>query len=159
MPEAKPIVIERTYRATLDEVWELWTTKDGFESWWGPEGFRADVHELDAHLGGTLRYDMIAYAPGAIAAMKNQGWPVSHSVNARFSELAPRERLTLTNVIDFVPGVKTYENTIGVRLSASADRVKMMITLSPMHSPHFSSMQEQGFTSQLRKLDARFGGT
>jgi uncharacterized protein YndB with AHSA1/START domain len=29
-------VIERTYRATVQELWELWTTKEGFESWWGP---------------------------------------------------------------------------------------------------------------------------
>ena len=26
------------FKATLEEVWELWTTKDGIESWWGPEG-------------------------------------------------------------------------------------------------------------------------
>ena len=33
-------VIERLYRARVEELWELWTTKEGFESWWGPEGFR-----------------------------------------------------------------------------------------------------------------------
>ena len=27
------LVIERTYRASVDELWELWTTKEGFESW------------------------------------------------------------------------------------------------------------------------------
>jgi hypothetical protein len=27
----------------------------------------------------------------------------------------------------------------------------------PMHSDHFSGMQKEGFTSQLTKLDARFG--
>ena len=37
------IVIERTYAAQPQELWSLWTTKDGFQSWWGPEGFRADV--------------------------------------------------------------------------------------------------------------------
>lgn len=30
------IVFERTYRARREELWELWTTKEGFESWWGP---------------------------------------------------------------------------------------------------------------------------
>ena len=34
------VVIERTYRAEVNELWDLWTTKDGFESWWGPQGFR-----------------------------------------------------------------------------------------------------------------------
>ncbi|MBS0361276.1 MAG: SRPBCC domain-containing protein, partial [Proteobacteria bacterium] len=27
------VVIERTYRATAEELWALWTTKAGFESW------------------------------------------------------------------------------------------------------------------------------
>jgi uncharacterized protein YndB with AHSA1/START domain len=26
-------VFDRTYRASVDELWELWTTKEGFESW------------------------------------------------------------------------------------------------------------------------------
>jgi hypothetical protein len=31
------VVIECTYRTTVEELWELWTTKEGFESRWGPE--------------------------------------------------------------------------------------------------------------------------
>src|SRR5439155_6931575 len=26
----------RTFQASAKEVWELWTTKEGLESWWGP---------------------------------------------------------------------------------------------------------------------------
>src|SRR5215510_1046281 len=73
MSKVQPIVVERSYQATLSEVWELWTTKEGFESWWGPEGFRVEVHELDARVGGKLDYDMIADAPEAIEAMKKLG--------------------------------------------------------------------------------------
>jgi uncharacterized protein YndB with AHSA1/START domain len=57
------VVIERTYRASIEDVWALWTTKDGFESWWGPQGFRAEVQQLEARVGGTLRYAMIADTP------------------------------------------------------------------------------------------------
>ena len=39
--------IERTYEATLEEAWALWTTKEGIESWWGPEGFDVTVLSLD----------------------------------------------------------------------------------------------------------------
>ena len=41
-------VLERTYRGSVDELWELWTTKEGFESWWPPEGSRAEVHAIEA---------------------------------------------------------------------------------------------------------------
>ena len=61
---AQKIVLERTLRAPIEDLWGLWTTKDGFESWWGPEGFRVEVHKLEARVGGALRYDMIADCAG-----------------------------------------------------------------------------------------------
>jgi uncharacterized protein YndB with AHSA1/START domain len=151
------IVVERTYRARIEDVWDLWTTKAGFESWWGPEGFRAAVHELDARVGGALRYDMIADSPETIAAMKEMGRPASHPTRSTFSELRPRDRLVLTSVIDFLPGVPPYQSDIAVDLTAVGDRVRMVVTLDGLHSPEFTRMQEQGFTSQLTKLDRRFG--
>lgn len=155
--DSAKVVIERTYRASIQDVWDLWTTKDGFESWWGPQGFRADVHVIDARAGGELRYDMVADTPEMIAAMKQMGRPPSHPTRARFTELKPRERLVITNVIDFIPDVAAYESQIVVDLSAQGDRVRMVVTLDAMHTDDFTKMQEQGFTSQLTKLDSRFG--
>jgi uncharacterized protein YndB with AHSA1/START domain len=38
---SKPrITIERTYLARIEDVWALWTTKEGLESWWGPRASR-----------------------------------------------------------------------------------------------------------------------
>jgi uncharacterized protein YndB with AHSA1/START domain len=151
------VVIERTYATDLSVLWELWTTKDGFESWWGPGGFRVDVHELDARVGGVLRYDMIADAPEVIEAMRKMGQPTSHPVACRFTEVRRHERLAITSVIDFLPGVEAYESTIAVDFRAAGTRATMIVTLDPMHSEQFSKMQVDGFTSQLGKLDARFG--
>jgi uncharacterized protein YndB with AHSA1/START domain len=155
---AKPtVVIERTYRARTEELWDLWTTKEGFESWWGPVGYRVEVHALEARVGGKLHYDMIAEAPEQIEAMKRMGQPISHETRGRFSELRPLERLVLIHVVDFFPGVEPYENTIVVEFFPSAESVRMLITLEAMHHEDFSKMQEMGFTSQLTKLDKRFG--
>src|SRR4051794_22180538 len=98
------VVFERTYRAGVEELWELWTTKKGFESWWGPEGFRVEVHTLEARVGGTLYYDMIADAPEQIDAMKRMGHVTSHETRGRFAEIRLHERLAITHVIDFLPG-------------------------------------------------------
>ena len=152
------VVVERTYRARLADVWELWTTKQGFESWWGPQGFRAEVHEIDPRVGGTLRYDMIAATPEMVAAMEEMGRPASHATRSRFSELVPQTRLVLTNVIDFLPGVATYEADIAVDLTAKGDSVTMVVTLDAMHSDEFTQMQKEGFASQVSKLDGRFEG-
>jgi uncharacterized protein YndB with AHSA1/START domain len=152
------VVIERTYRAKVGELWELWTTKQGFESWWGPDGFRVEVHALEARLGGTLHYDMIADSPQMIAAMKQMGRPTSHEARARFTEIRPHDRLAITSVIDFLPGMKPYESTIVAEFFPSGETVRMVITLDPMHNEEFTKMATDGFTSQLSKLDKRYGG-
>jgi uncharacterized protein YndB with AHSA1/START domain len=154
--EKPKIVIERTYRASLDEVWELWTTKEGFESWWGPVGFRVEVHALEARVGGLLHYDMIADAPEAIEGMRAMGQPLSHETRGTFVEFTPHERLAITHVIDFLPGVTPYESTMRVAFFPAGERVRMVVTLDGMHSDEFTEMQQQGFTSQLTKLDRRF---
>jgi uncharacterized protein YndB with AHSA1/START domain len=148
--------IERTYRATLQEVWDLWTTKDGFESWWGPVGFRVEVHALEARVGGALHYDMIADAPEMVALMKAQGQPVSHATRGTFTELQPLERLAVTHVIDFLPGVAAYDSTMTVALARKGDHVSMAVVLDPLHDEAMTAMQREGFASQLTKLDDRF---
>jgi len=149
-------VFDRTYRATQKEVWDLWTTKDGFESWWGPQGFRADVHEIEARVGGVLRYDMVADTPEMVEAMARMGQPPLRAVHARFTALTPRTHLVLTSVIDFLPGVAPYDNDIVVDLAQDGDRVRMVVALTGMHTPEMSGMQRQGMESQLTKLDARY---
>ncbi|APR80805.1 Aha1 domain protein [Minicystis rosea] len=150
------VIIERTYRARVADVWDLWTTKDGFESWWGPQGFRADVEVIEPRAGGALRYEMVADTPEMIRAMKEQGQPTSHPTHATFTEVRAHERLVITNVIDFLPGVAPYESNIAVDFFVTGDRVRMVVTLDAMHSEQFTKMQEEGFTSQLTKLDGRF---
>ena len=152
------VVIERIYQAKVGELWELWTTKQGFESWWGPDGFRVEVHALEARPGGTLHYDMIADSPEMIAAMKQMGRPTSHEARARFTEIRPDDRLAITSVIDFLPGMIPYESTIVAEFFPSGETVRMVVTLDPMHDEEFTKMQTEGFTSQLSKLDKRFGG-
>jgi uncharacterized protein YndB with AHSA1/START domain len=48
------VLVERIYRARAQELWQLWTSKTGFESWFGPEGFRVEVKTLEARVGGAL---------------------------------------------------------------------------------------------------------
>ncbi len=155
-PRGENIVIERVYRAQVTDIWDLWTTKVGFESWWGPQGFRSEVHEIDPRVGGALRYDMIADTPEMVAEMKKMGAPDRHHTRARFTELELHKRLVITNVMDFLPGVETYETDIAVDLIVDGESVRMVTTLEAMHSKEFSGMQREGYTSQLTKLDPRF---
>jgi uncharacterized protein YndB with AHSA1/START domain len=152
----RTVTFERSYTATLDEVWELWTTKDGFESWWGPEGFSVKVHEINARAGGVLRYDMIATAPDAVAAMKSMGAPVSTPSSLTYTEVTPQRRLAYQHAVDFIPDVKPYAVTTVVELQATGDTVRMTVTSDAMHSEEWTKRASMGMESQLRKLDSRF---
>lgn len=151
--EREKIIIKRRYKASLQGIWDLWTTKEGFEKWWGPQEFRVEVQVLEAKPGGLLRYTMIAATPQSVKAMQDRGQAVSHAVRSTFSEFKPKSRLALTNVIDFIPGVDAYESVIAVDFSEQGGVVEMVSTLHGMHSEEFTRMQEAGYTSQLSKLD------
>lgn len=149
-----PVVFERSYDAPLEDLWELWTTKEGFESWWGPEGFRVDVHAMEPRVGGALHYSMIAVGEEQIAYMLQSGHSVSHAVRGKFSELVPLERLKLTQMIDFVPGVEPYEHDMLVEFSRQASSSRMVVTVAPHVSEELSRMAALGFESQLTKVPA-----
>ena len=71
------VELVRTYEAAIEDVWEMWTTKEGIEAWWGPGGFRVEVRTLELRPGGTLQYAMIATSPETIAFMNRAGMPTS----------------------------------------------------------------------------------
>jgi uncharacterized protein (TIGR02246 family) len=149
-------VIERTYRTRVEELWGLWTTKEGFESWWGSEGSRVEVHTIEAREGGALHYHMIAVAPADVAARKQMGLPPGSAVRARFAEFRPYQRLILAHVIDFVPGLQAYEQLIAVDFFPAGDTVRMVTTIEPMHNEEFTQTSVRVFTGQLEMLERRF---
>ena len=150
--EQARITFERNYKASIDELWALWTTKEGFESWWGPEGFRVEVHELDLRQGGALIYDMIACREDQIAAMKEAGMPISHATRGTFTHIEPMQRLEITHVIDFIDGVEAYSNRAEVTFTEVGVHVRMVVTVDAHHNEHWTRLATAGWESQLTKL-------
>src|SRR2546428_14097533 len=81
------IRLERTFQASAKEVWELWTTKEGLEAWWGPEGFRRTVHKLDFCPGGGFEYAMTATRQDVIEGMKDMGLPLTSVAHGTATEI------------------------------------------------------------------------
>jgi uncharacterized protein YndB with AHSA1/START domain len=153
-PARAQFSIERTYAATIDEAWALWTTKAGVESWWGPEGFDVTVSSLDLRSGGQLVYLMTAKAPEQIAFMKNAGMPLSTECRVTYTEVLPRKRLAFKTLADFVPNVAPYEVATVVELRPTSDGVKLIITCDAMHDNVWTERARAGHESQMCKLDA-----
>jgi uncharacterized protein YndB with AHSA1/START domain len=147
------ITIERVYDADLEDVWDLWTTKDGLESWWGPEGFTVTVKKLDLRKDGELLYDMIAAAPEMVAFMKQNGMPTITETRLRYTEVVPRERLAWITVADFVPGMGAYDVGTVLELASTPAGVRMRLTFDRMHDEEWTKRAVMGNESQLRKLE------
>src|SRR6476661_5511201 len=108
-PARAQFSIERTYAASIDEAWVLFTTKAGIESLWGPEGFDVTVTSLDLRPGGGLVYLMTATAPEQVAFMKRTGMPLTSECRVTYTEVTPPSRLAYKTLADFVPDVAPYE--------------------------------------------------
>jgi uncharacterized protein YndB with AHSA1/START domain len=146
--------IQRSYAASIEEAWALWTTKPGIESWWGPEGFEVTVTSLDLRPGGELVYVMTAVAPDQVAFMKRAGMPLSTECRVTYTEVVPPSRLAYKTLADFIPDVTPYEVATVVELKAADDGVKLVITFDAMHDDVWTERARAGHESQLRKLDA-----
>lgn len=150
--------MHRTYAASIEEVWALWTTKDGIESWWGPEGFDVAVAALDLRPGGALVYLMTAAGPDQVAFMKKAGMPLSTECTVTYTEVSPPHLLAYKTLTDFVPGVAPYEVATVVELKAADGGVKVTLTFDAMHDDAWTERARAGHESQMRKLDALLAG-
>jgi uncharacterized protein YndB with AHSA1/START domain len=148
----KQVTLERTFDAALSDVWELWTTKDGIESWWGPDGFRVEVRSIDLRPGGTLVYLMIAAAPEMVEFMKKANMPVQTENTIRYREVVPNKRLVYAHSTDFIKDVPPYDVTHTVELFPKGDSVRMVLTFDAMHADEWTQRATMGWEQELGKL-------
>jgi uncharacterized protein YndB with AHSA1/START domain len=151
--QARPkLTIERTFDASMDDVWELCTTREGIESWWGPEGFSIAVKEMDMRPGGKLVYEMTATGPDQVEYMAQAGMPLTTVQRVMIEQVDPPRRLVYKDIADFIPGVEPYEVETVVELSQLEDGVRMVVTFDAMHDDQWTQMAKLGRESELEKL-------
>jgi uncharacterized protein YndB with AHSA1/START domain len=52
----REIVATRLYDAPCALVWKAWTEPEHVGHWWGPNGFRTTIHEMNVRPGGVWRF-------------------------------------------------------------------------------------------------------
>jgi uncharacterized protein YndB with AHSA1/START domain len=150
--ERPKLTLERTFEASPEEVWDLWTTREGIEAWMGPEGFKVTVEQLDLRPGGTLVYAMTAVGPEQVEYMAKAGMPLVNVQRLRYIEVDPPRRLVHRDVADFIPGIEPYEVETVLELSEVEGGTHIVLTFDAMHDAHWTEMATLGHESELRKL-------
>ncbi|HXA42954.1 MAG TPA: SRPBCC domain-containing protein [Candidatus Solibacter sp.] len=151
-PDSREVRLERSFDATVEEVWELWTTPEGIEAWWGPEGFDVKVRALDLRPDGEMAYVMTATAPDQVDFMRKAGMPLATDARLTFTEVDPPRRLAYSHLADFIPGVEPYRVATEVEIAATGGRVLMTVTIQAMHDEVWTDRAVKGWESQLGKL-------
>ena len=80
------VVIERTFDAPIDLVWQMWTDPEHFKNWYGPKGFTVPVAEMDVRVGG--KHLICMASPDGSMKMWTTG---------EYREVVPNERLVYTD--------------------------------------------------------------
>jgi uncharacterized protein YndB with AHSA1/START domain len=84
------VVIERTFDAPVDLVWQMWTDPEHFKAWYGPGGVSIPVAKMDVRVGGTRLVCMeMQSADGAM-----QMW-----FTGEYREVIENERLVYTDAM------------------------------------------------------------
>jgi uncharacterized protein YndB with AHSA1/START domain len=157
----RKIVIERTYEASIEDVWELWATREGIESWWGPGRIFGEGSRTRSEAGGQMVYAMTAVDRPQVEFMKKAGMPLTTEARLTYTEIVAGKTIGYTHRADFIPGVEPYNVANKVEFFAAGANVRMVVTLEPMHSDEWTQRSVMGMESQLGKLAgiiARRGG-
>jgi uncharacterized protein YndB with AHSA1/START domain len=81
------VVIERTFDAAVDLVWQMWTDPEHFKQWYGPKGFTVPVADMDLRVGGKRLVCMEMQTPDGSMKMWTTG---------EYTEIVPNQRLVYT---------------------------------------------------------------
>jgi hypothetical protein len=146
------IQIERVYDASAETIWKLWTTAEGIESWWAPDGFTVKVQKLDVKPGGELIYTMTAAAPAQIEFMRGAGMPLTTESRKTFTEVKAPTKLAYLSLVDFVPNHEPYEFLTVVELQPIGERVRVVMTVDPMHDEVWTGRLVAGRENELENL-------
>jgi uncharacterized protein YndB with AHSA1/START domain len=81
------VVIERSFDAPVDLIWQMWTDPEHFKAWYGPEGATIPVAKMDVRVGGARLVCMEVQAPNG---------PMQMWFTGEYSEVVENERLVYT---------------------------------------------------------------
>jgi uncharacterized protein YndB with AHSA1/START domain len=79
------VVIERTFDAPQDLIWQMWTDPEHFQKWYGPKGFTVPVADMELRVGGKRLICMAS--PDGSMKMWTTG---------EYTEIVPNDRLVYT---------------------------------------------------------------
>ena len=125
------VVIERSFDAPADLVWQMWTDPDHFKRWYGPEGATIAVAELDVRVGGTRLVCMEMPTPDGTMRMWFTGKHLEVVENTRlvYTESMSDEHGNVLAAAEVgLPEAHPTTTEVRVELEGHAGRTRLVMT-------------------------------
>lgn len=149
---SKSIKLEKIYKASPDKIWQLWTTPEGIQSWWAPDGFTVKVEKLELQPEGELIYTMTATAQPQIEFMQSMGMSLETTSRKTFVEVEKNKKLSYNSLVDFVPDKEPYDFLTVVNLEPIDDATKVVMEMQPLHDEEWTGRLVAGRQNELDNL-------
>ncbi len=132
------LVIERTFDAPVEAVFDAWMTREQWQAWIGPEGMDCTVPVLEPHVGGRYEIEM-RMSDGSLI-------PVTGVFEAIDRPLALRFTWGWA-------GDPDRQSAITLTFRETSGRTHFTLRQEGLGTVANRDDHEQGWTSALRKLD------
>jgi uncharacterized protein YndB with AHSA1/START domain len=156
----KDLDFQRSYAASVDDVWRAWTEADRLRQWWGPDKTVVAECEVDLRVGGRLY--VVTEGGQAMGKYAGTRWPME----ATFTRIEPSTRLTYDarSWTEGAPVDQTIHHTNDLTLTSSDDgktTVELHISVTGI-APGVKSRlalagMGWGYASQLKALGGFLG--
>lgn len=148
------VVIERSFDVPPHIVWQMWTSPEHFEAWYGPDGATIQVVDMDVRAGGRRLVRMEFETPDGPRQMWFTGEHLEVTENQRlvYTESMSDEHGNVLSPTDVgMPGGHPTTTQVTVELEDLGGRTRMTMTHAgvPEGSPGAS-----GWTMAFDKLAA-----
>ncbi len=123
------VVIERTFDAGIDLIWQMWTDPEHFKQWYGPQGFTVPVAEMDVRVGGK-RLVCMASPDGSMKMWTTGAYTaVEPTVRLAYTESPADENGNVVSPAAMgMPEGYPVETEVFVTLEDLGGRTKMVMT-------------------------------
>lgn len=114
MDDSYTLVTTREIDAPVGRVWDAWHDPEKIARWWGPEGFRSTVTELDVRDGG--RFEVVMHGPDGT------DYPNLYV----FDRVEEYRRLVYTNTGSEAFGLAPFQSVFD--MEGTGDRTRVVLT-------------------------------
>jgi uncharacterized protein YndB with AHSA1/START domain len=142
---------ERTFNASVADVWRVWNDADSIKKWWGPKGYTALVVRNDVQQGGSYLWAMkseqgrMFWSTGTYKeVVANKKIVSTMSFSNENGKVIPGSQVT-------VPG--KWPNEIAVIVEFSESQGKARVTVAKIYIPLIVyPLSKIGWAQQFDKI-------